>query len=144
MTGSFGAAPPRWTDPQRSSAMSVSPTNLEDYEAITRVLQHYVDGAKFGKGSEMARAFHKDATVFGFAGAELDAGPVAILFDWTDKNGPAAGIKSQIAAIDVVGTIAAVRLEIDNWSGSRFTDMFTLLKLNGEWKIMNKVFHLHS
>jgi hypothetical protein len=62
----------------------------------------------------------------------------------TDEAGPAAGIKSQIAAIDVVGTIATVRLEIDNWSGSRFTDMFTLLKLNGEWKIMNKVLYLHS
>jgi hypothetical protein len=47
--------------------------------------------------------------------------------------GAAAGIKSQIAAIDVVGTIAAVRLEIDNWSGSRFTDLFTLLEL--EWRV---------
>jgi hypothetical protein len=121
--------------------MSVIPTNLEDYEAITRVLQHYLDGAKSGKGSEMARAFHKDATVFGFVGPELDAAPVAILFDWTDKNGPATGIKAQI---DIVGTIATVRLEIDNWLGSRFTDMFTLLKQNGDWKIMNKVFHLHS
>jgi hypothetical protein len=105
--------------PQQSNSISIIPTNLEDYEAITRVLEHYVDGAKSGKGSEMARAFHREATVFGFAGTELDAGPVAILFAWTDKNGPAAGIKSQIAAIDVVGTIATVRLEIDNWSGSR-------------------------
>jgi hypothetical protein len=37
MTGSFGAAPPL-TDPQRSNAMNVIPTNLEDYEAITRVV----------------------------------------------------------------------------------------------------------
>ena len=35
------------------------------------------------------------------------------------------------------------RLEIDNWTGHRFTDLFTLLKVDGEWKIMNKVFHLH-
>jgi hypothetical protein len=24
-----------------------------------------------------------------------------------------------------------------------FTDLFTLLKVDGAWKIMNKVFHLH-
>jgi hypothetical protein len=36
-----------------------------------------------------------------------------------------------------------VRLELDNWTGHRFTDMFTLLKVDGEWKIISKVFHLH-
>ncbi len=29
------------------------------------------------------------------------------------------------------------------WTGHRFTDLFTLLKIDGQWKIMNKVFHLH-
>jgi putative lumazine-binding protein len=32
----------------------------------------------------------------------------------------------------------------DDWTGHRFTDLFTLLKVDGEWKIMNKVFHLHA
>jgi len=45
--------------------------------------------------------------------------------------------------IDIVETVATVRLELENWNGRRFTDMFTLLKVDGEWKIMNKVFHLH-
>ena len=44
----------------------------------------------------------------------------------------------------VVGTIAAVRVESDNWTGHRFSDFFTLLKVDGQWKIMNKVFHLHG
>ena len=26
----------------------------------------------------------------------------------------------------------------------RFPDVFTLLKVDGQWKIMNKVFHLHA
>jgi hypothetical protein len=38
---------------------------------------------------------------------------------------------------------STVRPEIDNLAGSRFTDMFTP-KRNGEWKIMNKVFHQHG
>ena len=31
-----------------------------------------------------------------------------------------------------------MRLELDNWTGYRFTDLFTLLKVDGEWNIMNK------
>ncbi|TYL89914.1 nuclear transport factor 2 family protein [Bradyrhizobium rifense] len=124
--------------------MSGTATNLGDYEAITKVVQHYLDGAKSGKGNDMKPAFHKDATIFGYVGPDLFAGPIQGLFDWNDQNGAATGIQSRISEIDIVGTIANVRLEIDNWKGSRFTDMFTLLKTDGKWQIMNKVFHLHS
>ena len=48
-----------------------------------------------------------------------------------------------MVSIDIINTIAAVRLELDDWNGHRYTDLLTLLKANGEWKIMNKVFHEH-
>jgi hypothetical protein len=124
--------------------MSVTATNLDDYEAIGRLVQHYLDGAKSGKGSAMKPAFHSDATIFGYVGPDLFAGPIQGLFDWNDNNGPAPGIKARISEIDIVGTIANVRLEIDDWTGLRFTDMFTVLKTDGRWQIMNKVFHLHA
>ncbi len=123
--------------------MSNEPTDASEHEAIATTLQHYIDGAKSGRGDDMKPAFHKDATIFGYVGADLFAGPIPQLFAWTDENGPATGLQARIANIDVTGTVATVRLELDNWTGSRFTDLFTLLKVDGEWKIMNKVFHLH-
>jgi hypothetical protein len=39
--------------------------------------------------------------------------------------------------------IASVRLELDNWTGTNYTDLFTPLKVDGHWKIMNKVFHIN-
>ena len=36
-----------------------------------------------------------------------------------------------------------MKLELDNWTGARYTDLFTMLNVDGEWKIMSKVFHLH-
>ena len=66
------------------------------------------------------------------------------LFAWNDENGPANEIQARLTSIDLADTVATVRLEIDNWTGHRFTDFFTLLKVDGEWKIINKVFHLHS
>ncbi len=59
-------------------------------------------------------------------------------------HGPATELQARVAGIDVNGTVATVRLELDNWNGYRFTDLFTLLKVDGEWKIMNNVFHLHA
>ncbi len=56
----------------------------------------------------------------------------------------AEGYELHVQDIDVIETVATVRLELDNWTGNRFTDLFTLLKIDGEWKIMNKVFHAHA
>ena len=119
-------------------------TDADDRDAITQVVQHYIDGAKSGRGADMKPAFHEDATIFGYVGPDLFAGPIQQLFDWNDQNGPATGLQARIADIDLAGTVATVRLELDNWTGHRFTDLFTLLKLDGQWKIMNKVFHLHG
>ena len=123
--------------------MSNTTTNLSEYEAITNTVQHYLNGAKSGRGDDMKPAFHPEATIFGYVGPDLFAGPIEQLFDWNDQNGPATELQSRITSIDLIGTVATVRLELDNWTGHRFTDLFTLLKVDGEWKIMSKVFHLH-
>jgi hypothetical protein len=122
----------------------MSTTMVNEYDAITSIVQIYINGAKSGKGEDMKPAFHKDATIFGYVGADLFAGPINNLFAWNDQNGPATGLQARIASIDLIDTVATVRLELENWTGHRFTDLFTLLKVDGEWKIMNKVFHLHT
>ncbi|MES2580255.1 MAG: nuclear transport factor 2 family protein [Pseudomonadota bacterium] len=122
----------------------MSATNMHDYDVITQLIQHYIDGAKSGKGSDMQPAFHDDATIYGYVGADLFAGPIQGLYDWNDANGPAKELIARIVSIDIVGTVASVRLESDNWTGHRFTDFFNVLKVDGQWKVMNKIFHLHD
>ncbi len=124
--------------------MSTEVSNVTEHDAIAKVVQHYIDGAKTGRGDDMKLAFHEGATIFGYAGTDLFAGPIQQLFAWNDNNGPATGLQARIASIDVIGTVATMRLELDNWTSHRYTDLFTLLKVDGEWKIMNKVFHLHA
>jgi len=124
--------------------MSNTAIKVSEYDVIEKTIQHYLDGARSGKGEDMKPAFHKDATIFGYAGPDLFAGPIQRLFDWADDSDPATRLQARITSMDVVDSVATVRLELDNWNGSRYTDMFTLLKVDGEWKIMNKVFHLHS
>ena len=124
--------------------MAGATTKASEHELITSVVQHYIDGGRSGRGDEMKQAFHEDATIFGYIDGELFAGPIQKLLDWVDGSDPATGLQGKIVGIDVAGTIATVRLELDNWLGHRFTDQFTLLKVDGSWKIMNKVFHTHT
>ncbi len=120
------------------------PADTNDNDMIEKTVQYYIDGAKSGKGDDMKPAFHADATIFGYVGEDLFAGPIQGLYDWNDKNGAATELEARIANIDIVGTVATVRLELDNWTGHKFTDLFTLLKVDCDWKIMNKVFYLHA
>ncbi len=119
-------------------------TDVRQHDAIAKTLQHYIDGARSGKCDEMKPAFHNDATIYGYAGADLFGGPIEQLFDWSDQSDPATGLQARIAGIDLAKTVATVRLELTNLNGARYTDMFTLLKVDGDWKIISKVFHLHS
>ncbi len=67
--------------------MSNTTTNVTEQNMIASVVQHYIDGAKSGRGADMKPAFHKDATIFGYVGADLFAGPIQQLFAWNDENG---------------------------------------------------------
>ena len=119
-------------------------TDLNDYKAITNLLtSHYLRGAVSGRGSEMKPSFHNDAAWFGYVGNDLIAGPIQSLYDWHDNNGAAKDLVYSITKIDIIGTIASVRIELDNWKGARFTDFFNMLKVDGRWQVMNKVFYLH-
>ncbi|MEE8150981.1 MAG: nuclear transport factor 2 family protein [Nitrosomonadaceae bacterium] len=124
--------------------MNTVATDANEYDAINKIIQVYIEGAKSGNSAVMSPAFHKDATIFGYIGPDLFAGPIQKLFDWNNENGPATDLQAQIANVDLFDTVATLRLELTNWTGFRFTDLFTLLKIDGKWKIMNKVFHLHS
>lgn len=128
---------------QPAEKITSNAISLSEYEAVASTVQKYIDGGRSGRGDDMKPAFHSDATIFGYIGPDLFAGPIQQLFDWNDQNGPATELKGYIASIEIIETVAMVRLELDNWTGHRFTDLFTMLKVDGEWKIMNKVFHLH-
>ena len=64
----------------------------------------------------MRPAFHPDASFFGYAGEQLAIG-TPFLFDWIDKNGPAPKIEPRVVSVDILGSIAVVRLEVAGWSG---------------------------
>jgi hypothetical protein len=122
---------------------------LSEYDNIVRTMQMYINGSKQGKSELMRPAFHPSASFFGYAGEQLAVG-TQFLFDWIDKNGPAPNIEPRFVSVDILESIAVVRLEVAEWSGKlagsgvRMSDLFTLLKTPGGWKIIQKAFHWHA
>ena len=122
---------------------------LTEYDRIVKIMQQYIDGSKQGKSELMRSAFHPEASFFGYAGEQLVSG-TQFLFDWIDKNGPAPNIEARIVNVEILNSIAAVRLEVAGWSGKmagsnvRMSDLFTLLKMPDGWKIIQKTFHWHT
>ena len=124
--------------------------HVTEYHAIVKAIQHYIDGSRAGKSEIMCQAFHTDASLVGYAGGNLLFGPAQQLFDWIDGNGPAPDIEPGFASIEILDTIAIVRLEVKQWSGKlagsgvHMSDLFNLIKTEEGWKISQKSFHWHS
>jgi len=117
--------------------------NSDDAEQIGALMQTYIEGARSGSSDDMRPAFHELATICGYVGPDLFAGPIGMFYEWHDNNGAAPDIRAGELQVDIEGTAATARIEIDNWTGHRFTDFFTLVKIEGQWQIMSKVFYLH-
>ncbi|MBY0461309.1 MAG: nuclear transport factor 2 family protein [Gemmataceae bacterium] len=118
--------------------------NYEDYEAIAAVLNMYVEGGRTGNAKRMTEAFHPSATIHGHTKGALLSGPIQALFDFVSSNPPAKGLRAQVCNITVSGTVASARMELSNWNGVRFTDLFALLKTDGAWRIITKVYDAHA
>lgn len=113
----------------------------EDAEriAIAATVDQYIEGGRKGSGEVMRQAFHHGANIYSASGG----GPIQLLFDLVDSKPPAGEIPYSVAGVDVAENIATARVEIDNWAGTKYTDMFTLLKTDEGWKIVSKVSYKH-
>jgi len=124
-------------------------TGSSPHDEVLKTLQMYIDGSRQGKSALMRPAFHPQASFFGYAGDQLAVG-TEFLFDWIDRNGPAPDIEPRVMSVDVLESIAVVRIEIANWSGKlagsgvRMSDLFTFLRMPEGWRIIQKAFHWNA
>ena len=123
---------------------------LTEYNAIETTLEHYINGLRAGNSELMRPGFHSGALLVGYVSGNLLFGPIQQLFDWVDANGPAPDIEPSFASIEIIESIAVVRLEIKQLSGKlagsgvHMSDLFSLIKIEEGWKISQKEFHWHS
>lgn len=121
------------------------PTYVQDYQAIVEVLNKYNEGGKQAKSSIMKPAFSEQATIFGVDGdGKLIGGEIQGLFDTIDSAfRPSPEAQGVIVNVDIVGTAASARIDTNDISGFCFTDFFNLLKVDGKWIVVSKIYHTH-
>ena len=119
------------------------PTYVHEYNAIAEVLNKYLEGNAKGNSAATKLAFHEKATIFGVNGNELIGPKIQKLYDIVDTLEPSPNARTAIARIDVAGIAANARVDSENVAGYRFTDFFNLVKIEGKWIIVNKVYHTY-
>jgi len=117
-------------------------SQVDDHDAIRAVVQLCLDGEAEGDREKLEQAFHPDARMFGaLAGTRYDV-PIQTLFELA-AEGPAdtGNLRSRILAITQVGDVAtATAREEGYWGTVDFVDFFSLCRIDGAWKIVNKTF----
>ncbi|CAN5231686.1 nuclear transport factor 2 family protein [soil metagenome] len=119
-------------------------TYIQEYNAISKVLSKYIEGNANGTSAATKLAFHEQATIFGLDGGTVVGPEIQKLYDIVDTLGVSPKARAVIARLDIAGTAANARVDSDNVAGHRFTDFFNLLKIDGTWIIVNKVYHVHT
>ena len=122
----------------------MSNNNVTDYDAITQAVSAYIEGGRMGSGATTKKAFHSHANIFGYLGGNLLGPDMQKLYDARDKVGPAPDLEARFTRVDVTGTAANVRLDTNRGGKPLYTDYLNMVKLDGVWIIVSKVFHMHG
>ena len=123
-----------------------NPSYVQEYKAIIEVMGKYNEGLAKADSAIMKPAFSEKASMFGVDGnGKLKGGPVQqSLFEVVgSKFRPSPEAKAVFASIDIAGTAASVRIDTNDVSGFSFTDFFHLLKVEGKWTVVSKIFYTH-
>tara|TARA_R110002110_G_scaffold310301_3_gene523769 strand:- start:309 stop:689 length:381 start_codon:yes stop_codon:yes gene_type:complete len=115
------------------------------FSEITDLLGIYFDGLYHSDSSLLARAFHPDARYVTATGDDLLHLDMPAYFRVVDNRPSPAGRNEPrqdvIREIQIAGPTTAFA-RVNCAIGDRyFTDFLSLIRTDGEWRIISKVFH---
>lgn len=110
-----------------------------DYQLIEKTLNYYMEGGSNRDFETLKKAFHDTATMK-YITEEGYKEVNALEFFSGMKSGSRVDRVNRIVEITVSGHAANARLELQ-YPEFTFVDFMNLLKIDGEWKIVNKIFH---
>jgi len=117
-------------------------TVADDYDAICRAVQLCLDGESTGSVDKLREAFHEDARLFGSLAGERYDEPIEALFAMA-ASAPAdtGNYRARILSVHQTADAAlAIVAEEGYWGTVSFIDYLSLGRINGTWKIVNKLF----
>ena len=120
-------------------------SNHVEADAVKKVIQDYIDGTYYADIPKLQGVFHEKAVMNGFLGSDLlFADPSPFIADISGSPSMESNkdpYNAEIKSIVVEGNIASVALYETGFRGTAsMVDFFHLLKTDGAWKIVSKLF----
>ena len=127
-----------------ATALFLLPAQAQNAEdaAVRAAIEHYFRGHATGQGEHFRKVFHPDA--------KLSAVREGKYWQLTSEEyiarapgKPAADEaqrKRNIESVDISGNAAIAKVVLD-YPQVKFTDYMSLLKIDGQWMIVNKTFY---
>ncbi|MEQ1645774.1 MAG: nuclear transport factor 2 family protein [Pyrinomonadaceae bacterium] len=119
----------------------VASAQQNDKDAVMIPLENYLKGHATGDGEYFKKAFHTEGSMIWIRDGKYTTRTFAEYIAGASGKPPAdeAQRKRRIGTVEVVGNAAVATIILD-YPTVKFTDYMTLLKINGEWKIVTKTF----
>ncbi len=115
--------------------------NAEE-QAVRAAIEHYFRGHATGQGEHFRKVFHPEAKLFAVREGKfwqltseeyISGAPGKPADDEAQR-------KRSIESVDITGNAAVAKVVLD-YPNVKFTDYMSLLKIDGEWRIVNKTFY---
>ena len=127
-----------------ATAVVLLPARAQNAEeaAVRQAIEHYFKGHATGQGEHFRKVFHPDAKLF----AVRDGKYWQLTSEEYITRAPGkpaadeAQRKRTVENVDVSGNAAIAKVVLD-YPQTKFTDYMSLLKIDGEWRIVNKTFY---
>ena len=116
--------------------------NPEQAAVRKAIEDHYFKAQSTGDGSHLKGTFVDEGRMMWVADNKLQMRTSAEYIGGFRGQPPAdeAKRKRRVLMVDVTGDAAVAKVELD-FPDVTFTDYFSMLKIGGDWKIVNKSFH---
>jgi hypothetical protein len=117
-----------------------------DQAAVRVPLENYFRGHATGDPAYFRKAFLPEARLFWIKDGQMTTVSSEEFIQRAGSGHPQpdeSQRKRSIEHVDISGNAATAQLLLD-YPDARITDFMSLLKVNGEWKIVNKIFFVES
>lgn len=115
----------------------------DNNKEIEKLINKYFEGIFYGNTSTLKTCFSVNANVYGdINSSEYFKSVNEYIKTVKNRKSPnklSETFKMSIIGIDILGKIAMVKLHVP-MLGFNYYDYLSLFKINGEWKIVNKLF----
>ncbi|WP_298313216.1 nuclear transport factor 2 family protein [uncultured Aquimarina sp.] len=111
-----------------------------DLERIETTLNYYLTGLVNNDAKTLTKAFHPTATMKWIAKDYKEVNAIKGLTEGMDGSPLKEKIKTRVVSVNISGNAASAQLEIQ-FPTFTYIDFMHVLKIDGQWKIVSKIFH---